>query len=273
MASSTPRTAEPAVLAAPERARRARRLPRPGPGLVSLALLLVAWAVAAVVSADPQVLPTPWRVAALIAAETASGELPGHLAATLARTAGAFALAMGVGMALGLLMGRSETANRALDPWLIVFLNLPALVVIVLCYLWIGLNETAAVLAVALGKIPLVAAMLREGARALDPKLDAMARVYGMSARDRLVHVVLPQLAPQIAAAARTGLAIIWKVVLVVEFLGRPNGVGFQIHMWFSLFDVARVLAYAVSFVAVMMAIEHLVLQPLERRARRWRTA
>ena len=62
-----------------------------------------------------------------------------------------------------------------------VFLNLPALVLIVLCYLWIGLNETAAIIAVALNKIPIVTAMVREGARALDPALDAMARVFRMS--------------------------------------------------------------------------------------------
>ena len=53
-------------------------------------------------------------------------------------------------------MGRSRLVDRWLDPWLVVFLNLPALVVIVLCYLWIGLNEVAAVAAVAINKIPMV---------------------------------------------------------------------------------------------------------------------
>lgn len=55
-----------------------------------------------------------------------------------------------------------------------MFLNLPALVLIVLCYIWIGLNETAAITAVVLNKIPNVATLLREGARALDPDLDSM---------------------------------------------------------------------------------------------------
>ena len=70
---------------------------------------------------------------------------------------------------------------------------------------------------------------------------------------------------------AASGVAVIWKIVLVVEFLGRSNGVGFQIHLYFQLFDVAMVLVYAFSFIAVMLAVEWLVLQPWERRVRRWR--
>jgi len=82
---------------------------------------------------------------------------------------------------------------------------------------------------------------------------------------------VLPQLAPYIAAAGRSGLSLVWKIVLVVEFLGRPNGVGFEIGIAFQLFDVTRILAYALAFVAVMLVIETLLVQPIERHAARWR--
>ena len=178
---------------------------------------------------------------------------------------------MALGMALGLVMGRSRAADDWLNPALIIGLNVPALVVIVLCYIWIGLNETAAIIAVALNKIPLVTVMIREGARALRPDLDEMARAFRMAPMARLRHVVLPQLAPQIAASARAGIALIWKIVLVVEFLGRSNGVGFKIHLLFSSFDVEGVLAWALAFVAVMLAIDLLILRPWERRANRWR--
>ena len=251
----------------------AGRLERHTTTLVSLAGLLLLWWLAALLLQDASILPFPWAVAQLIWQETASGELPGHLIATLARVAAAFILAMGIGMGIGLVMGRSDRADRWLDPWLIVFLNLPALVTIVLCYLWIGLTEVAAIAAVAINKIPMVAAMIREGARAFDAELDAMAKVYRMSGWDRFRHVHLPQLAPHTAAAGRAGVALIWKIVLVVEFLGRPNGIGFQIHLYFQLFDVGMVLAYALSFIAVMLAIESFVLRPWERRAARWRTA
>ncbi|MFV0382419.1 ABC transporter permease [Paracoccus sp. (in: a-proteobacteria)] len=238
---------------------------------LSVVALLLIWIIAAALTADALILPQPWSLAAPFVAEMRSGALPLHLGRTLLRVIWAFVLAMAAGATLGLLMGRNPALNRWLDPWLVIFLNLPALVLIVLCYLWIGLTETAAIAAVALNKIPNAATVIREGARALDPALDAMASVYRMPWSARLRHVVLPQLAPFIAAAARSGVAVIWKIVLVVEFLGRPNGVGFQIHLYFQLFDVRMVLVYALSFIAVMLMVEWLILQPWERRARQWR--
>lgn len=240
---------------------------------LSIIGLLLLWVVAATLTADPQILPQPWALVEPLGREIAAGTLLYHLGATLLRVLWAFALAMGIGVALGLAMGRSERINRWLDPWLVIFLNLPALVLIVLCYLWIGLNETAAIMAVTLNKIPNVATFIREGARALSPDLDAMAQVYRMSWVARLRHVVLPQLAPYITGAARAGIAVIWKIVLVVEFLGRSSGVGFQIHLYFQLFDVGMVLVYSLSFIAVMLTVEWALLQPWERRVRRWRTA
>ncbi len=237
----------------------------------SLGGLAALWIGAALATGDPAVLPQPWDLVDPFIRAVTSGELPRHLGMTLMRVAWSFVLAMTLGVALGLAMGRLPRLDRWLDPWLVVFLNLPALVLIVLCYLWIGLTETAAIVAVTLNKIPNVATVIREGARALDPGLDDMAGIYRLPAGRRLRHVVLPQLAPFITAAARSGVAVIWKIVLVVEFLGRSNGVGFQIHLYFQLFDVAMVLVYAFSFIAVMLAVEWLALQPLERRTRRWR--
>ena len=152
--------------------------------------------------------------------------------------------------------------DRLGDPWLVVLLNLPALVIIVLAYVWAGLTETAAIAAVALNKLPIATVTVREGARALDRTLDEMATVFRMGGWVRLRHVVLPQLAPYLAAAARSGLSLVWKIVLIVELLGRPNGVGFEIGVAFQLFDVTRILAYALAFVAVMLAIETFLVQP-----------
>jgi NitT/TauT family transport system permease protein len=158
-----------------------------------------------------------------------------------------------------------------LDSWVMALLNLPALVVIVLMYVWFGLTEAAAVGAVTLNKLPTTAVVVREGTRALDRDLAEMARSFRMRRWTRLRHVVLPQLYPYVFAAARSGLAIIWKIVLVVELLGRSNGVGFQIQVYFQLFDVTQILAYTLAFILVVQAIEWAVLQPMERRATRWR--
>ncbi|RAH99350.1 ABC transporter permease [Acuticoccus sediminis] len=219
----------------------------------------------------PRLCPSPVSVFGFIASETASGELPYHLGVTLARVAAAFVIAMAVGTAAGLAMGRSTLANTLGEPWLILLLNAPALIVIVLAYIWIGLTESAAILAVALNKIPNVTVTIREGARAMDPALMEMAKVYRFSRGKTLANVTLPQLQPYIAAAARSGIALIWKIVLVVELLGRSNGVGFQIHLYFQMFDVRAILGYTLAFVAIMLVVEFFIVQPLEARANRWR--
>jgi NitT/TauT family transport system permease protein len=98
-----------------------------------------------------------------------------------------------------------------------------------------------------------------------------MARVFGFSPLKRLTHFVAPQLAPYFAAATRAGLSLVWKIVLVVELMGRPNGVGFEINTAFQLFDVPLLLAYALPFTAIMLIIETLAVQPFERHVSRWR--
>jgi NitT/TauT family transport system permease protein len=162
-------------------------------------------------------------------------------------------------------------ADAALDSWVMLLLNLPALVVIVLAYIWFGLTEASAIGAVTLNKLPLVIVTVREGARALDPDYADVARAFRIGTWRRLRHIVFPQLAPFLFVSARSGLSLIWKIVLVVELLGRSDGVGFQIQIFFQLFDVTRVLAYAIAFIAVVQAIEWSLLQPVERRIGRWR--
>ena len=234
--------------------------------LAGFALLgaAVAWLV------QSRVLPGPVEVWQAYRDEAATGYWY-HMGATLARVAAAFILSMAIGSAIGMALGRSEAANRAFGGWLTLFLNLPALVTMVLCYVWFGLTEVAAIAAVAINKIPNVAATMREGARALSRDLTEMAEVYRLTPAQKLREVVLPQLAPFFAVAARNGLALVWKIVLVVELLGRSSGVGFQIYNYFQLFDVAAILAYAFGFILIVQAIELGILEPWERHVTRWR--
>jgi NitT/TauT family transport system permease protein len=242
-------------------------------GLITAASLLglcLLWSLAASLWPS-RAFPPPGEVWRVLVDETASGELPFHLGATLGRVAAAYVVAMVVGSAIGVLLGSYRRADNLFNPWVVLFLNIPALVVIVLAYIWFGLNEAAAIGAVAVNKIPNVVVTMREGARALDPRYAELAAVYRFSVLDRIRHVLLPQLQPYLAATSRSGIALIWKIVLVVELLGRSNGVGFQIYLYFQLFDVAAILAYTLAFVAVMLFVELLLVQPIERHASRWR--
>lgn len=238
--------------------------------LFSLLVLILVWYAASEVAVS-RTLPGPDAVVLALWNEARSGALGYNLSVTLARVAVSFAIAMAIGTALGVWMGRARLADDLLDPWLVTLLNLPALVIIVLAYVWGGLTETAGLIAVALNKLPNATVTVREGARSLDRQLDEMAQVFRMSPWARMRHVLMPQLAPYLAAATRSGLSLVWKIVLIVELLGRPDGVGFEIGTAFQLFDVTRILAYAIAFVLVMLAIETFVVQPIERRVSRWR--
>ncbi|MCP5081304.1 MAG: ABC transporter permease [Alphaproteobacteria bacterium] len=239
--------------------------------IASLACLIIIWWVAAG-WIDSRNLPGPHEVLNAFTAAAASGELFYHVGVTLARVVVSFFLAMAIGSVTGIVLGRNVKADTFFDSWLVLALNLPALVTIILCYIWFGLTEVAAITAVAINKIPNVAVTVREGAKAVSKELQEMAQAYRFGRWKTLRHVILPQLNPFIAASARSGLALVWKIVLVVELLGRSNGVGFQLHLFFQLFDVASLLAYAIAFIIVVQLIELLILQPWERAANRWRS-
>jgi len=224
----------------------------------SIVVLLIVWTLLSLFLGDDDVLPAPHDVLKSVVYHWQEGELLESLLATLARVIAAFVIAMAIGCAFGLWMGRSDTTDAVLDPLLIAGLNLPALVTIIICYVWFGLNDVAAVTAVAINKIPTVIVTLREGGRALDRRLLEVADAYHLP-RSR-------------ALRARSGLALIWKIVLVVELLGRSSGVGFQLGTFFTSFDMTSILAYALSFAAIIMTIEFFIIQPLDRKARQWRT-
>jgi NitT/TauT family transport system permease protein len=237
--------------------------------LISILLFLALWQFGAR-QLGPHYLPTPAAVVETMVSEARSGALAFNLCVTLARALAGFSLAMVAGSALGVALGRLPWLDRLVDPWVVILLNTPALVVIMFAYIWGGLNEVSALAAIALNKLPNAVVTLREGARALDPAFDEMARAFAFSRWRRWRHVVAPQLAPFFAAAARGGLALVWKIVLVVELLGRPNGVGFKMNEAFQLFDLKLLLAYALPFVALMMLAETFVLRPAEKVAN-WR--
>jgi NitT/TauT family transport system permease protein len=239
--------------------------------VASLTTLVILWAIAASLVGSRH-LPGPATVFDVLMQEASSGVLWTHLFATLLRVAAAFTLAMFIGAAIGIAIGSYKFADRFFDSWLVLFLNLPALVIIALSYVWFGTTEMTAIMAVAINKIPNVAVQMREGARSLSKDLSEMAQIYGFGSWKTLRHVVIPQLAPFWASAARSGLALVWKIVLVVEALGgHSTGVGHQIHTAFGSYDVPTILAYALAFIVVIQMVEFGILQPLQARANKWR--
>jgi ABC-type nitrate/sulfonate/bicarbonate transport system permease component len=72
-------------------------------------------------------------------------------------------------------------------------------------------------------------------------------------------------------AAIRYGLPMSWKMAIIAEMLGLPDGVGFMLTYWFHLLNMTEVFAWTLLFTCIMLFVEYLLLKPLERRLLRWR--
>lgn len=240
--------------------------------VLSLPLLLVIWQVLAM-AFPSRLFPTPIAVAVELWDLTLHGKLLADLGKTLLRAVTAFVIAMAIGVAIGIALGRVRWADRLFSSWVVVGLNLPAIVIAIALYIWLGLTETALIVAVVLNKIPLVIVNIREGVRSFSRDYDELAAAFRMPLGRRLRLIFVPQLMPFVLAAARTGLSLIWKIVLVFEVLGSDGGVGFRVSVFFQFFDITGLLAYTVAFILVVLAFEYLVMRPIERRVLRWRPA
>lgn len=240
--------------------------------MLSLPLLLAVWQVLSMLIAH-RLFPGPVAVAGEIWQLATQASLLPDIGRTLWRATIAFFIAMLLGTALGILLGRRRWADQLFSSWLLVGLNLPAIVVAIMLYIWLGLTETALIAAVVINKVPLVIATIREGVRSLSPDYDELALALRLPWWRRLRKIVMPQLMPFIMAAARTGLSLIWKIVLVFELLGSDGGVGFRVSLLFQFFDMAGILAYTIAFIVVVLALEYGLMRPLERRVLAWRMA
>lgn len=240
--------------------------------LLSVVVVLALWQLLASLFPS-RLFPSPWAIASEIWRLTAAGKLLPDLGKTLTRVITGFTIAMLLGTAIGILVGRVRVLDRLLAPWIMVGLNLPALVLAIALYIWLGLTELALILAVVLNKLPLVISMTREGVRSFAPGYDELAVAYRMPPLRRFRLIVLPQLLPFLLAAARNGLSLIWKIVLVFEVLGSDGGVGFRINVMFQFFDITGILAMTTSFVLVVVAFDSLILRPVEQEMDKWRPA
>ena len=238
--------------------------------LGSILLFIILWQLISFLLNDTM-LPSPIVVFNSLYEHVFEKDLVEQLLITLRRVFVSFIIAMVIGSIIGIIMGKYRHINSFFDSLLTLALNIPALVTIILSYVWLGLTESAAIIAVVINKLPTVIVTIREGARSVDNKLLQVGEAFRVPPLVRLLKLYSPQLYPYIFAAARNGLSLIWKIVLVVELLGQSNGVGFKLGTFFQFFDITSILAYTIAFASVIMLFELVFVQPLESRLNRWR--
>jgi NitT/TauT family transport system permease protein len=235
-------------------------------------LLLGIWQLVSV-AVSANVLPSPGMTLLAIRDALGQGYFWSDLLITSGRIVVAFGLAMGLAVAVGMALGVVSWLGKMFDFWVTLLASIPSLLYIVVAYLWLGLNESAAVVATALVVAPSATFNVLQGVKSMDPQLSEMARAYGVPRWTVVRRVLLPQTIPFLFAAARSGLALTWKIVIFVELMGRSSGVGYRIQYWYNLFDMQRVLASALPFMLIMLLVELVIVRKLETFLFRWRGA
>src|SRR3989442_9114758 len=241
------------------------------PRILSIASLLAAWLILAAVF-SPSLVPGPVAVVKAMAENVASGTAFYHLYKTLLRVGLGLILTMVLGVGVGTVMGLSRKGELFLDSWVMVGLTVPAIVNTIICLLWFGLNDTAAIVAIGTSAFPAVSISIWQGIKGMDMQLVSMGQAFHLSQSTIIRKIIFPQLLPHILASMRYALGICWKICTTVELIGMSSGVGYQLNYWFGLFSMTQVFAWTLLFLLVMFAIEYLLFKPIEKRVTRWRT-
>lgn len=238
--------------------------------LLSMVAAVIVWG-ALSLTLPPEIFPGPIETARTLWGEVVKGDLWTDLAMTMLRVVAGLLLALVLGVPVGVLMGLNRRAEALLDVWVMIGLTVPSLCYAIMAFMWFGLNEGATILAIAITAAPSITINIWEGVKNVDTKLVAMARVFEASRPAIVRRVLMPQIFPYVMASARFGLGIIWKITVLVELIGRPNGVGFKLFYWYQLADMKQVLAWTLLFTIIMLLIELCILKPIERRIFAWR--
>jgi len=146
---------------------------------------------------------------------------------SLERIAAGYALAMALGIGLGVLLGSSRVTSELAQPVLEFLRAIPPPLLIPLVILAVGIGPAMKVVVIAAGCLWPVLLNTIDGVRGLDPTLKDTARVYGLRPADRLLHVVLPAASPRIVAGMRTALSLALILMVISELEASTNGIGF----------------------------------------------
>lgn len=240
-------------------------------GWLAILLVLIIWQVISYFLGSHGLVPSPARTAAFMWNVLVTGEFFLQLGDSLERLLIGFALAMALGLFVGVLSGSRWFWNEFFKDIIVLGLGLPGLVYALLSVVIFGPNLMAPVMAILFASYPFIAVNIREGVRALDKDLLDMTKAYKISKWKVVKQVIMPSLLPHVLAAFRTGFTIAWKASVLTEVFGATSGIGYEIRFNFQLFAVRGILAWSLLFGGVMLLIEYGILVPAERHFARWR--
>jgi nitrate/nitrite transport system permease protein len=170
-----------------------------------------------------------------------------HLLASLQRVAVGFAISAVVGVALGMLVGSSRLAMRALDPLFQVLRTVPPLAWLPLSLAAFREAQPSAIFVIFITAVWPIIINTAVGVRNVPADYRNVARVIRLSPFDWFLRIVVPAAAPYIFTGLRIGVGLSWLAIIAAEMLIGGVGIGFFVwDAWNSsnLSDIIVALAY-----------------------------
>jgi len=236
---------------------------------LSVAAVLVAWEAAVRLGVlDPLFVPAPSSVLRVLAA-TVADTLP-RLGDTLVKTLLGYALAVGVGVPAGLLLGSRPTAHAVAMPYVVALYGIPKILILPWIALIFGIGLSTAALAAAVFAIFPVVVLVAAGTRDVDPALVTVAVSMGASRAQVGRKVLLPAVLPSVLTAMRVAMVFAMLGALLAEMLAGTRGMGFQMQRTALAFRAPELFA-ATAVVSALSISVVLFLEHLNQRLGRWR--
>ena len=178
---------------------------------------------------SPQRVSGPGAVFAAFLHEAGSGRLFNDIVTSLFRVCCGFLMAAGLGIPLGVWMGQILSVRLALLPITNFFRNLSPLAWMPFAILWFGVGDAASIFLIFLSVFfPVVLATI--AAVAGIPSVHfRVARSYGLRGFEKLTHVTLPAIMPQVITTLRVAAGVAWLVVVAAEMIAGRDGLGFAV--------------------------------------------
>ncbi|PJK18419.1 ABC transporter permease [Mycolicibacterium goodii] len=251
----------------------ARRVPAVVLPLIPIGVFLVAWHLLTENNVVAWLrfnrMPSPDAVLQALLARVSSGSYYDDLLASLQRILLGFGLAAVVGIALGVLVGRSEVARMTLRPFIELVRPIPAIALVPLTILLFPSSEQGIVFITFFAAFfPVVVSTIH----AMDsmPKVwEEAAQTMGAGRVALLFHVIIPGALPGIFAGLSVAMGVAWICVVSAEMISGQFGIGYYTWQAYGLLDYAGVVVGMISIGALGLGTAWLV-ERVGRRVNRW---
>lgn len=174
-------------------------------------------------------------------------------------------IAILIGIPLGVLMGRSQIADRIFLPWVNLFLSAPLSALVPVIMVIFGAGQTTIILTVVLFAIWIIVLDARAGVRNITPSLVEMALSFGANPWQAFSKIYVWAALPEILAGVRLGLIRAVKGVVIGQMLVSIIGFGQLFELYSSRFLMEHFWALLFVLFAFAFTINE-ALAWLERR-------